>query len=154
MKNVKLITILLIFICTELKSQETKELNLNFLLNCFTVDQTSTIENTSKRNFEYQGINNTIKGVKTLEFRKHNISLNLTYKIENGDCVYLQLVMQDVTLFYKIKKEILNLKPQFLKTEYNDNAVISIYRGAKFTYKIITDYLKGERVDLIIIEPN
>ena len=62
--------------------------------------------------------------------------------------------MQDDKLFYKIKNEILNFKPQLIKTYNEDNGIISEYKGNKFTYRIITDLINGIKMNVIVIKTN
>lgn len=154
MRTINLST--LIFILFSLTAQgQSNSIGLSTLLSCFAKGQTDMIEYASNLNLEYSGVEEVDSEFKTLKFRKsYDFQLNLTYELARNKCVFTQLVCTDNKTFYKIKKEILNLNPQFIKTYNEDNGVISIYKGNKYTYRIITDYINGVRINIITIKPN
>ena len=154
MKMFKYLIIIIFLSAFNLQGQ-TNDLNLNFLITCFEKGQTDVLEHSAKVKFSYGGIDNVDDNYKTLKFTKTPyIFLNLTYDIDLNQCVFVQLLMQDDKLFYKIKNEILNFKPQLIKTYNEDNGIISEYKGNKFTYRIITDLINGIKMNVIVIKTN
>lgn len=153
MKYFKQLTLIIFFCSFNVKGQ-TNNININFLLTCFEKGQTDILEHNDKLNFKYVGIDNNEDGIKTLKFKSQDLLLNLTYEVSFDKCVFLQLVMSDDKLFYKIKNEILNFKPKLINTYNDDNDVISVYEGNKYTYKIITGFNDGYIINVIIIMPN
>ena len=155
MKNLYLTLITFLFPISIILGQNNVNLNIGILLDCFSQGQTDAIEHANKLNFDYNGIKEEESGMNTLNFtNKLSDQLNLTYNLSANKCVFVQLITTDNKIFYKIKYEILKLNPKFVKTYNDGNGVISIYKGNKYTYRIITDIFKGIRLNLIVIKLN